>query len=268
MSKILIKMFLVVAVVAFSAFIFFAAGVTGCGQGQIPFGEQAIIEDELPKAEEVELDSDKDGIIDIEDNCPFVPNTDQADIDGDGKGDVCDNCPEVDNEDQADLDEDGVGDECDNCLDVANEDQSDVDEDGLGDECDNCTFAFNPEQEDADEDGIGDVCERVPNPCQPDKKAPICHLDSLKPEVHCISINALCDSAHAGHEEDYLGTCQESPVMEELVYLTECCAVSDQECIDALLLMFEQCGIQNTKKEEEEPKSSSFSMKKKLLAIS
>jgi PKD domain/Thrombospondin type 3 repeat len=36
-------------------------------------------------------DSDHDTIPDVSDNCPTVPNTDQADADGDGLGDACDN---------------------------------------------------------------------------------------------------------------------------------------------------------------------------------
>lgn len=35
-------------------------------------------------------DSDGDGIVDSEDNAPFIPNPDQSDIDGDGIGDVAD----------------------------------------------------------------------------------------------------------------------------------------------------------------------------------
>ena len=35
-------------------------------------------------------DGDGDGIANIDDNCPIVPNADQADMDGDGVGDVCD----------------------------------------------------------------------------------------------------------------------------------------------------------------------------------
>lgn len=36
------------------------------------------------------LDSDDDGIIDVEDNCPTVPNPNQDDYDNDGFGDACD----------------------------------------------------------------------------------------------------------------------------------------------------------------------------------
>jgi len=40
------------------------------------------------------FDTDGDGLPDIcEDNCPLVPNADQADADGDDVGDVCDLCP-------------------------------------------------------------------------------------------------------------------------------------------------------------------------------
>lgn len=35
-------------------------------------------------------DSDGDGVSDAADNCPLVPNADQADADGDGIGDACD----------------------------------------------------------------------------------------------------------------------------------------------------------------------------------
>lgn len=43
------------------------------------------------------------------DNCPLVPNTDQADFDNDGQGDACD----------ADVDGDGVNDAEDQCLGTA-----------------------------------------------------------------------------------------------------------------------------------------------------
>lgn len=58
-------------------------------------------------------DSDGDGIIDLEDNCPNMPNADQVDSDMDKIGDVCDNCPYNYNPDQKDSDGDGKGDACD-----------------------------------------------------------------------------------------------------------------------------------------------------------
>ena len=70
-------------------------------------------------------DSDDDGVLDHEDNCPLTPNPGQEDGDGDGVGDVCDNCSSTPNADQADADSDGLGDACDNCPDNANPDQAD-----------------------------------------------------------------------------------------------------------------------------------------------
>ncbi len=80
-------------------------------------------------------DIDADGHANEDDNCPFIPNSDQDDSDGDGRGDLCDNCESIPNPDQHDFDEDRVGDACDNCIDMANADQQDQDADGIGDEC-------------------------------------------------------------------------------------------------------------------------------------
>ena len=145
----------------------------------------------------IDPDRDDDGIFNVSDNCPDIPNVDQADFDGDGLGDVCDpdddndgildvddNCQFTVNPDQADLDADGLGDVCDddpdgdgvaagdNCPITPNADQLDNDGDGLGDACDpdddndtvldnddNCQFDANTDQLDFDGDGIGDVCD-------------------------------------------------------------------------------------------------------------
>ena len=57
-------------------------------------------------------DGDGDSVVNINDNCPLVANTSQADWDHDGVGDACDNCPIVANPDQADSDGNGVGNAC------------------------------------------------------------------------------------------------------------------------------------------------------------
>lgn len=43
----------------------------------------------IEEARELSLDTDGDGVLDIEDNCPFVVNPDQKDSNGDGVGDAC-----------------------------------------------------------------------------------------------------------------------------------------------------------------------------------
>ncbi|MGD2108684.1 MAG: thrombospondin type 3 repeat-containing protein [Phycisphaerae bacterium] len=103
-------------------------------------------------------DTDDDGVVDDEDNCVSVANTNQADEDADDVGDACDNCPTEVNGDQADGDSDDAGDACDNCAGLANADQADADGDGVGDACDNCPMTANADQADDDDDGVGDAC--------------------------------------------------------------------------------------------------------------
>jgi len=121
----------------------------------------------IPNAD---TDTDRDGVPDIEDNCPALFNPSQGDNDGDGIGNVCanlytddvdsdgiedwyDNCPNTFNPDQADADGDGVGDLCVDELELF-----DSDGDGIEDWYDNCPYAFNPDQADDDLDGFGDLC--------------------------------------------------------------------------------------------------------------
>ncbi len=125
-----------------------------------------------------DADTDEDGVVDVDDNCPEDANADQADGDEDGVGDVCDNCPDDANPLQGDNDADGVGNICDNCINTVNPDQADENGDGIGDACegeadndgdgvhdttDNCPFDANPDQEDSDSDGWGDVCDNCPD---------------------------------------------------------------------------------------------------------
>jgi hypothetical protein len=71
-------------------------------------------------------DSDSDGVPDSRDNCPGVPNANQADGDRDGSGNACD----------TDVDNDGVPNNRDNCLLFPNADQANRDGDLYGDACD------------------------------------------------------------------------------------------------------------------------------------
>ncbi len=80
-------------------------------------------------------DNDNDTVYNYIDNCPDMPNQDQADCDGDGLGDVCDA--------ENDVDGDTVCSDVDNCPFVANPVQNDVDSDGVGDICDSYTIYGN-----------------------------------------------------------------------------------------------------------------------------
>jgi hypothetical protein len=103
-------------------------------------------------------DSDGDGILDANDNCPGVFNPirpmdhgRQADNDGDAVGDACDVCPldasasaagsTCQPTDPNDLDADGLVDVNDNCPSFPNADQTDTDGDQTGDVCDVCPLA-------------------------------------------------------------------------------------------------------------------------------
>jgi YD repeat-containing protein len=91
-------------------------------------------------------DADGDGVPDLEDGCPVLPDDGRADADLDGAGDACDNCPAVPNAAQADADGDGAGDACDPCT------NADADGDGTMD----CVDL------DDDGDGAPDVSDCAP----------------------------------------------------------------------------------------------------------
>jgi beta-glucanase (GH16 family) len=139
-------------------------------------------------------DADDDRVPDRVDNCPLIPNRDQADNDGDGQGDVCDDdddddgvldgsdsCPFDANPGQEDSDGDGAGDVCD----------SDDDDDGVLDGSDSCPFDANPGQEDFDGDGAGDVCDPDDDDDGVPDGADACVLSDVTPTV----VIDGCDSA-------------------------------------------------------------------------
>lgn len=110
-----------------------------------------------------DFDQDNDGDLDSVDNCPLLPNGDQANADGDRLGDACDddddndgradgsdNCPVNSNptQDNTDGQNDG-GDACD-----ANDD-----DDAFPDAADNCDLNDNDDQLNTDGDTMGDACD-------------------------------------------------------------------------------------------------------------
>jgi hypothetical protein len=92
-------------------------------------------------------DSDLDGIIDIVDNCPDIPNPLQADFNADGYGDVC-----------SDTDADGLSDEEEIEMGTDPEIQ-DTDGDGITDWAEVSVTGTNPVLSDSNNNGVTDLEE-------------------------------------------------------------------------------------------------------------
>lgn len=126
-------------------------------------------------------DSDRDGIVDMEDNCPEVAGSKEMggcpDEDGDGIRDVDDLCPLVAGLKKfrgcPDTDEDGIMDKDDNCPNTPGiltfHGCPDTDNDGIMDKEDNCPDVPGIKEEkgcpppDSDGDGIPDFEDKCPN---------------------------------------------------------------------------------------------------------
>jgi hypothetical protein len=139
--------------------------------------------DQDGEADCIDGDDDGDGLPDMLDNCPMIPNQDQKDTDFDKQGDVCDPDDDGDGtpdaQDCAPLDKNsypGGPELCDckdnNCDGKADENYPDSDKDGKADCCeddtdgdgipngmDNCPMNSNPDQLNTDGDLQGDECD-------------------------------------------------------------------------------------------------------------
>ncbi len=142
------------------------------------------------------VDSDGDGLLDPNDNCPQVPNPNQNDGDGDGVGNLCDNCPTVANHDQADADNNGVGDACEGLNAPAPSSRQQ-----LWADCTN--FASSPDMcntecnDGIDNDGDGKIDQDDPgcmSPCDASESADQSgnHPTCLAGDNSCIDSNAAC----------------------------------------------------------------------------
>jgi len=92
-----------------SANYYLVGGVNSCGSAPIHLGPSVY---PSPACSPSGADTDADGVQNLNDNCPTIPNASQADPDHDTVGTACDNCPTIYNPSQLDANGNGVGDAC------------------------------------------------------------------------------------------------------------------------------------------------------------
>jgi hypothetical protein len=117
------------------------------------------------RADDIDEDRDRDGVLNDDDNCPDTPNADQTNSDTDDFGDACDNCDFIDNPNQSDPDKDGFGELCDTCPDDCTVNRLEA----KGQSCANPEQA-DPLLDDPDGDGFGRICDNCPDEANPLQK--------------------------------------------------------------------------------------------------